>query len=130
MRTLIALTIVLCVAGAAYLLPGPAFFWPERTDPSHGILLQGTASSLLGAGLLATAAAGVVVIRRAGSGSHRPASPRWQTRYFLLLAAALGLVGAAFSLGERTANPDSASQQTPPAHARAEAASEAGARIR
>lgn len=108
MRTLIALTIVLCVAGAAYLLPGPAFFWPDRTDPSHGVLLQGTASALLGAGLLAIATAGVVVIRRAGSGWRRPASLRWQVGYFLLLVAALGLVGAAFSLGERSANPDSA----------------------
>lgn len=102
MRTLIALTIVLCIAGAAYLLPGTTFFWPDRIDPSRGVLLQGTASSLLGAGLLAIALAGAAASRRAGG---RGTSPRWQTGYFLLLTAALGLIGAAFSLGEQVTNP-------------------------
>ncbi|NMG53405.1 hypothetical protein [Aromatoleum aromaticum] len=86
MRTFQALAIVLCVFGAIHLLQGPTFFWPDRFDPSRGVLLGGLSSRLLGGG--------------------RPAPRRWQRRYFLLVVLALGLVSAAFTTGERGPNPD------------------------
>jgi len=106
MRTLIAFTIVLCVLGGIYLLQGPAFFWPDRFDPSQGVFLGGLSSQLLGAGLLTIAGIGVMAIRQASRGPVGSASQRWQIRYFLLILLALGLVSAAFTLGERGANPD------------------------
>jgi hypothetical protein len=106
MRTLIAFTIVLCVVGGLYLLQGPAFFWPDRLDPSQGFFLGGLSSQLLGAGLLTIAGIGAMAIRQATRGRVGSASQQWQVRYFLLILLALGLVSAAFSLGERGANPD------------------------
>lgn len=106
MRTLIAFTIVLCVFGGIYLLQGPAFFWPDRFDPSQGVFLGGLSSQLLGAGLLTIAGIGVMAIRQAIRGPVGTASQRWQIRYFLLLLLALALVSTAFALGERGANPD------------------------
>ncbi|HJV28451.1 MAG TPA: hypothetical protein VJ673_22425 [Aromatoleum sp.] len=106
MRTFIAFTIVLCTVGGLWLLQGPAFFWPDRFDPSQGIFLGGLASQLLGAGLLTIAGAGLMAIGQARRGRVGSASQRWQIRYFLLILLALGLVSAAFSLGERGPNPD------------------------
>lgn len=106
MRSLIAFTIVLCTLGGLWLLQGPAFFWPDRFEPSQGVLLAGFASQLLGAGLLTIALAGVMAIGQAQRGRVGTASQRWQIRYFLLILLALGLVSAAFTLGERGPNPD------------------------
>ncbi|MCK0507061.1 hypothetical protein [Aromatoleum anaerobium] len=106
MRTFQALAIVLCVFGAIHLLQGPAFFWPDRFDPSHGVLLGGLSSRLLGAGLVVVAALGLMAGRQAGRGDGRAAPPRWQLRYFLLILLALGLASTAFTIGERGPNPD------------------------
>ncbi len=106
MRTFLALTIVLCVVGGLYLLQGPAFFWPDRFDPSQGVSLGGTSSQLLGAGLLVIGAIGLIAARQAGRSPTRIAPRRWQLGYFVLILVALGLVSAAFTLGERGPNPD------------------------
>jgi hypothetical protein len=106
MRTYIAFTIVLCLLGGAWLLQGPDFFWPDRLDPSQGVLLGGLSSQLLGAGLLTIAGIGAMAIRQAARGAVGTASQGWQMRYFLLIVLALGLVSAAFTLGERGPNPD------------------------
>lgn len=106
MRSLIAFTIVLCLVGGMWLLQGPDFFWPDRIDPSQGVFLGGLSAQLLGAGLLGIAAAGVMAIRQASRGKVGSAPRDWQLRYFLLIVLALGLVSAAFSLGERGPNPD------------------------
>ncbi|NMG43306.1 hypothetical protein GPA22_06115 [Aromatoleum toluvorans] len=106
MRTFIAFTMALCLLGGAWLLQGPAFFWPDQLDPSRGVLLGGLSSQLLGAGLLTIAGLGAMVIRRAARGVRSVPTRGWQLRYFLLILLALGLVSAAFTLGERGPNPD------------------------
>ncbi|AYH42256.1 hypothetical protein [Azoarcus sp. DN11] len=106
MRAFVAFTMVLCLLGGAWLLGGPAFFWPDRFDPAQGVRLGGLSSQLLGAGLLTIAGLGAMVIARAARGVRGTPSPGWQLRYFLLILLALGLVGAAFTLGERGPNPD------------------------
>ncbi|MCK9984919.1 MAG: hypothetical protein AzoDbin1_01391 [Azoarcus sp.] len=106
MRTFIAFTIVLCTVGGLWLLQGPAFFWPDRFDPSQGVFLGGFTSQLLGGGLLAIAAAGLMAIAQARRGRVGTASQGWQIRYFVLILLAIGLVSAAFNLGERGPNPD------------------------
>ena len=98
--------IVLCVFGGIYLLQGPSFFWPDRFDPSHGVLLSGLSARLLGTGLILIAALGLIAGRQAGRADGRAAPRRWQVRYFVLIVLALGLVSAAFVIGERGPNPD------------------------
>ena len=105
MRTFLALTIVLCGVGGAYLLHGPAFFWPDRFDPSQGVFLRGASSQLLGAGLLVIAAIGLMAARQASRSAAGAAPRRWQRCYFLLILLALGLVSAALTTGERGPNP-------------------------
>ncbi len=106
MRTFLAFVIVLCIAAGSWLLQGPSFFWPDRFEPSQGVLLDGTASRMLGAALLLIAALGAMVIRQAGYGGGRAAPARWQATYSLLLLIALALVGTAMSLGQPGPNPD------------------------
>lgn len=106
MRTFLAFVIVLCLVGGVYLLQGPAFFWPDRLDPSRGIFLNGLSSQLLGAGLLLISGLGVMAAQQAGKGTGRAATPRWQLAYFILLVTALALVSGAFMTGETGANPD------------------------
>ncbi|NMF88353.1 hypothetical protein [Aromatoleum petrolei] len=106
MRTFIAFTMALCLLGGAWLLRGPDFFWPDQFDPSQGVFLGGLSAQLLGAGLLTIAALGAMVIARAARGVRGTPTRGWQVRYFLLILVALGLVSAAFSLGERGPNPD------------------------
>lgn len=106
MRTFMALSMVLCVVAGSWFLQGPSIFWPNRFDPSHGILLEGYASRLLGVALLLVAILGVMAVRQAGYGSGRAASRRWQTIYSLLLFAALALIAIAMNSGEPGPNPD------------------------
>jgi len=83
MRTFIAFAIVLCLVGGSWLLQGPAFFWPDRLDPSQGVFLDGLSSQLLGAGLLAIAGIGVMAARQAARGSCRAAPRPRQAPYLL-----------------------------------------------
>lgn len=112
MRTFQALVIVMCLTGGLWMLRGPTFFWPDRGDPSQGVLLQGLSSQLLGAGLLTVATLGVMASRQAGRGDGRAAPRAWQIRYFVLIMCALGLISAAFTIGERGPNPDSRPRTT------------------
>jgi hypothetical protein len=111
MRTFLALAMVLCLLGGAYLLQGPSFFWPDRRDPSVGVMLGGLSSQLLGAGLLLVAAVGMMAVRQGGRGDGRAASQRWQIVYFILIVTALGLIGSAFMLGEPGPNPEANNAQ-------------------
>lgn len=106
MRTFQAFVIMMCLIGGLYLLSGPSFFWPDRFDPSRGVWLTGLASQLLGAGLLVVSALGVMAAQQAATSGGRAAPRRWQLRFFALVVLALGLIGAAFSVGERGPNPD------------------------
>lgn len=106
MRTFLALSIVLCIAAGGWLLQGPSFFWPDRFEPSQGVLLDATASRLLGAALLLIAALGAMAVRQAGYGNGRAAPRRWQVLYSLLLLLALALIGTAMALGQPGPNPD------------------------
>jgi len=106
MRTFLAFVIMLCLVGGVYLLQGPAFFWPDRLDPSRGVFLSGLSSQLLGAGLLLISGLGVMAAKQAGKGTGRAATPRWQLAYFLLLVTALALLSGAFMVGEIGPNPD------------------------
>lgn len=106
MRTFLALVMVMCLIGGAWLLRGPTFFWPDRHDPAQGVQLHGLSSQLLGAGLLIVAGLGWMASRQAGRGDGRAAPRAWQLRYFVLILCALGLISAAFTLGERGPNPD------------------------
>lgn len=105
-RTFQAFVIILCLFGGLYLLQGPAFFWPDRWDPSRGVMLGGLSSRLLGAGLLTISALGWMAARQAGRGDGRAAPKRWQLRFFVLIMLALGLITAAFHIGEAGPNPD------------------------
>lgn len=107
MRTFLALAMVLCLMGGVYLLQGPVFFWPDRRNPSVGVMLGGLSSQLLGAGLLVITCAGVMVVKQGGYGSGRAASQRWQVVYFVLIVIALALISSAFMLGEAGPNPES-----------------------
>jgi hypothetical protein len=106
MRTFLAFVIVMCLIGGAYLLGGPAFFWPDRWDPSQGVFLSGLSSQLLGAGLLLVSGLGVMAARQAGHACGRAAPRRWQIRFFVLIVLALALISGAFAIGERGPNPD------------------------
>ncbi|HRD35010.1 MAG TPA: hypothetical protein PLR02_12220 [Rhodocyclaceae bacterium] len=113
MRTFQALVIVICLTGGVWMLGGPVFFWPDRGNPSQGVLLQGLSSRLLGTALLIIAALGVMASRQAGRGDGRAAPRAWQVRYFILIMCALGLISAAFTTGERGPNPDSRPRALP-----------------
>ena len=106
MRTFLAFVIMMCLIGGLYLLSGPAFFWPDRWDPSHGIFLSGLSAQLLGAGLLLVSALGLMAARQASHNAGKAAPRRWQWRFFALTVLALGLISAAFSVGEPGPNPD------------------------
>lgn len=114
MRTFQALVIVMCLTGGLWMLRGPAFFWPDRGAPSQGVFLHGVSSQLLGTALLIVAGLGVMAARQAGRGDGRAAPRAWQVRYFILILCALGLISAAFTIGERGPNPESRPRITQP----------------
>lgn len=109
MRTFLALAMVLCLMGGLYLLQGPTFFWPDRRDPSVGVMLGGVSSQLLGTGLLVVACVGMMAVKQGARGDGRAASQRWQIAYFILIVTALALIGTAFMLGEPGPNPEASS---------------------
>ncbi|MGL1834052.1 hypothetical protein ACKVEX_10625 [Rhodocyclaceae bacterium SMB388] len=107
MRTFQAFVIILCLIGGLYLLQGPEFYWPDRGDPSHATHLAGWSSRLLGLALLTTAGLGVMIARQAGRADGKAAPRAWQLRFFVLLMLVIGLINAAFQLGEHGPNPES-----------------------
>lgn len=106
MRTFLASVILLCLFGGAYLLSGPAFFMPSRSQPGYGIQLEGVSSQLLGAALCLLAALGLMAARQAARGGRRAAPYRWQQAFFGLTVLAIVLMASAFSLGTAGPNPD------------------------
>ncbi len=107
MRTFQAFVIILCLIGGLYLLQGPEFYWPDRRDPSQATFLSGLSSQLLGLALLTTAGLGLMAGRQAGRADGRAASRNWQLCFFVLLMTVIGLITAAFHLGEYGPNPES-----------------------
>ncbi|MBL8999131.1 MAG: SDR family NAD(P)-dependent oxidoreductase, partial [Gemmatimonadetes bacterium] len=99
MRSLQVVMLMLCVLGGLFLLVrAPEFFLPAQWDPSIGRSFDPLASRLLGAGLLALAAAGAGYIHAMYySMPRRLPGPAAQRRHFALLLAALVLIGAALA---------------------------------
>ena len=108
MRSLHALMLMLCALGGLFLLVrAPEFFLPAQWDPSIGRSFDPLASRLLGAGLLALAAAGAGYIHAMYyTIPRRLPGPAAQRRHFALLLAALVLIGAALARAEVGANPE------------------------
>lgn len=108
MRTVQVMMFALCVLGGLHLLlQAPAFFLPNRANPALGLNFDADAARLLGAGLLAAAAAGGIYLRAMyySAQRHLP-SPAQQRRYFVLLVLALVLIGAAMLHAQPGADPD------------------------
>ncbi|TMW78804.1 hypothetical protein FG147_01705 [Thauera sp. UPWRP] len=108
MRTTQVLMFMLCLLGGLYLLTqAPAFFMPDRWNPAMGRQFDAAASRLLGAALLAMAAAGGSFLRRFYYMEQRSLPGRaGQRRYFALLVLALALLQGAVLLSEPGPNPD------------------------
>lgn len=108
MRSIQMVMFMLCVLGGLYLLwYAPSFFLPARGNPAFGLNFDALSARLLGAGLLAAAAAGSIYLRRMYYGAERRLpGPALQRRYFVLLLLALGLIGAAMFNAEPGTDPD------------------------
>lgn len=108
MRSMQVVMFALCVLGGLYLLiQAPAFFLPNRADPAIGLQFDAGAARLLGAGLLAAAAAGSIYLRRMYySVQRRLPGMAEQRRYFVLLLLALGLIVAAMLSAQPGTDPD------------------------
>ncbi|ATE62261.1 hypothetical protein [Thauera sinica] len=108
MRTLQVLMFMLCLLGGLYLLmQAPAFFMPDRWNPATGRQFDAAAARLLGAALLAIAAAGASYLRHFYYGERRRLpGPATQRRHFMLLLLALALLAVALVTAEPVANPD------------------------
>jgi hypothetical protein len=109
MRFFLAFAIVVCFAGGAWLWQGPDFYWPARGDPSLALHLTGITARLLGAGLFAMAALGVMAVLQARRGHL--AGKCWQYTYFALAMTAVALIAAAMWTGEVVPNPESSAAQ-------------------
>ncbi|MCV2218199.1 hypothetical protein [Thauera sp. Sel9] len=109
MRSLQVVMFMLCLLGGLFLLTqAPAFFMPGR-DPAIGLQFDAASSRLLGAGLLALAAAGGQYLRTMyyHGAKRRPASTAaQQRRYSAVLLLAVALIGSALWNAEPGANPD------------------------
>ncbi|MDX5363679.1 MAG: hypothetical protein LPJ91_05940 [Pseudazoarcus pumilus] len=105
MRFFLAFAIVACIAGGAWLWQGQDFYWPARGDPSLALYLTGNTARLLGAGLFACGALGVMAVLKARRGGV--ASRHWQYAYFALAMLAVGLIAGAMWQGEIVPNPES-----------------------
>lgn len=108
MRSIQVMMFALCVLGGLYLLiQAPAFFMPSRAGPAAGLQFDALAARLLGAGLLAAAAAGSIYLRRMYySAQRRLPGPAEQRRYFALLLLALGLIVGAMLSAQPGSDPD------------------------
>lgn len=108
MRTTQVLMFMLCLLGGLYLLTqAPVFFMPDRWNPAIGRQFDVTASRVLGAALLAMAAAGGSYLRQFYYTERRVLpGVAAQRRYFALLMLALALLWAAVLLAEPGPNPD------------------------
>jgi hypothetical protein len=80
---------------------------PDRWNPAIGHRFDALASRLLGAALLAIAAAGGTYLRHFyyTERRHLP-GPAAQRAYFMLMLLALGLLGAAVLVAEPGPNPE------------------------
>ncbi|ENO89864.1 hypothetical protein [Thauera linaloolentis] len=107
MRSLQTVMFMLCVLGGLFLLTqAPAFFMPGR-DPAIGLQFDAASSRLLGAGLLALAAAGGQYLRAMYySAERRLPDTAGQRRYSAILLLALALLGGALWQAEPGANPE------------------------
>lgn len=107
MRSFQVFTVTLCLLAGSYLLVyAPPFFMPDRWDPSVGRQLDPLSARLLGAGLLAIAAAGAEFLRRRYYAAGEAPDLRWHYRHFALLVLALGLLGTALLRARPGPNPD------------------------
>lgn len=97
MRIVFLLSLILCLAGGVWLLPGTAFYWPVRTHSAAPVLVHGLPSTLLGLTLLCMAALGAMLLTQAYKG-HAHASRHWQLAYLATLATALTCLLAALLL--------------------------------
>ena len=107
MRFFLAFSVVLCAIGGVWLWQLPDFYWPARNNPALALHLDSTGTRLLSAGLIATAALGLMAILNA----RRPATRRarsTQYTYFALAMTALALITSAILHGETLPNPESA----------------------
>lgn len=107
MRSLQMVMFMLCLLGGLFLLTqAPAFFMPGR-DPAIGLQFDTASSRLLGAGLLALAAAGGQYLQAMYYGAERRLpGTAGQLRYSAILLLALALIGCALWSAKPGANPD------------------------
>ena len=112
MRFFLVFAILLCVAGGAWLLHLPEFYWPARSDPTLALHLAAPATYFLGSALLIIAALGVMVITQAQTG--RLANRNWRYTHFTLILLTVTLLGATIWHGEIVPNPESSAAQNRP----------------
>ena len=110
MRFFLAFAIILCVAGGAWLLRLPEFYWPARSDPTLALHLAAPGTLFLGGALLTAAALGVMVIAQAQTG--RLANRNWRYTHFALTMLTVALLAAALWHGEIVPNPESSTAQS------------------
>ncbi|MDR2688359.1 MAG: hypothetical protein LBB76_01210 [Azoarcus sp.] len=101
MRNIQVMMFISCITlGLFLLLHGPAFFLPDRYDPTHGWQFDATSARLLGGGLLALAAVGFIFLRHHYGIERRLPGPAMQWLYFALVVLALGLISLAINLAD------------------------------
>ncbi|QID16623.1 hypothetical protein G3580_02655 [Nitrogeniibacter mangrovi] len=116
MRTVSLFVVMLSAVGGLWIVLRGDFYLPNRFDPSLATHFAGLAARLLGAALIALAAAGVNFMRHMASGMPVARARQWQWRQFVLVSLTIILFTAAFIGAEVVPNPD----HRPAAHARAD----------
>jgi hypothetical protein len=106
MRTVSLFVIILSALAGVWILVRGDFFLPNRFDPSMATHFSGLSARLLGAALVALAAAGVNFMHHMASGMPVARARRWQLRQFIFLSLSIVLLTGAFIGAEVTPNPD------------------------